>query len=59
MVQVNRIGKQRIVLAGRTKEAPVHIWSEIYYNGKWCAMDMTQKLFNSTRPYKFIQYLYI
>lgn len=59
MCQVNRIGKQRIVLAGRTKDAPVHIWSEIYYNGQWCAMDMTQKLYNSTRPYKYIQYLYI
>ena len=59
MCAVNKIGKQRIVLAGRSKQAPVHIWSEIYFNNKWVAMDMTQKLFNSTRPYKYIQYLYI
>jgi hypothetical protein len=59
MCQVNNIGKQRIVLAGRTKEAPVHIWSEIYYKGNWCIMDMTQKLYNSARKYKYIQYLYI
>ena len=59
MCAVNKIGKQRIVLAGRSKEAPVHIWSEILYNGKYQAMDMTQKLFNSTRKYKYIQYLYI
>ena len=31
----------------------------VLYNGKYQAMDMTQKLFNSTRKYKYIQYLYI
>lgn len=51
--------KQRIVLAGRSKIAPVHIWTEVYYKGKWYSMDLTQKLFNTTRPYKFIQYLYV
>ena len=59
MCAVNKIGKQRIVLAGRSKEAPVHIWSEILYNGQYKAMDMTQKLYNSTRKYPYIQYLYI
>lgn len=50
---------QRIVLAGRSKVAPVHIWTEVKYNGKWYAMDLTQKLFNTTRDYKFIQHLYV
>lgn len=51
--------KQRIVLAGRSKIAPVHIWTEVFFNGKWHAMDLTQKAFNTTRPYKFKQYLYV
>jgi hypothetical protein len=51
--------KQRIVLAGRSKLAPVHIWTEVFWNGKWYVMDLTQKLFNTKREYKFIQYLYV
>lgn len=51
--------KQRIVLAGRSKIAPVHIWTEVYWRGQWYAMDLTQKLFNTTRNYKFVQYLYV
>jgi hypothetical protein len=51
--------EQRIVLAGRSKVAPVHIWTEVKYKGKWYCMDLTQKLFNTHRPYKFIQYLYV
>jgi hypothetical protein len=48
---------QEIVLAGRSKLSPVHIWSRIKWNGKWYDFDLTQPYFNSTRPYKFKQYL--
>jgi hypothetical protein len=51
--------EQRIVLAGRSKIAPVHIWTEVKHNGKWHAMDLTQPFINTTRNYKFKQYLYI
>lgn len=53
----NGWNKQRIVLAGRSKIAPVHIWTEVYYNGKWFIMDLTQSIFNTKRAYKFYQYL--
>lgn len=59
MCAINAIGKQRIVLAGKTKIAPVHIWSEILENGEYKCMDLTQKIFNVPRKYKYIQYLYI
>lgn len=48
---------QRIILAGRNKIAPVHIWTQVKFNGKWYDMDLTQPLFNTTRNYKFIQSL--
>lgn len=51
----NGLNNQRIVLAGRNKLAPVHIWTEVQYNGKWYAMDLTQPYVNSTREYKFTQ----
>ena len=55
----NGWNQQRIVLAGRSKLAPVHIWSEVKHNGKWFAMDLTQPFINSTREYKYKQYLYV
>lgn len=48
---------QRIVLAGRSKIAPVHIWTEVKFNGTWYSMDLTQPYFNTVRKYKYIQYL--
>jgi hypothetical protein len=48
---------QQIVLAGRSKLAPVHIWTRIKYNGKWYDIDLTQPYFNTCRDYKFVQYL--
>jgi len=56
---VNGLYEQRIVLAGRNKLAPVHIWTEVKHNGKWYAMDLTQPYINSTREYKFTQRLYV
>jgi hypothetical protein len=56
---VNGLYEQRIVLAGRNKLAPVHIWTEVKYNGKWYALDLTQPYINSVREYKFQQRLYI
>jgi transglutaminase-like putative cysteine protease len=48
---------QKIVLAGRTKQAPVHIWTQVKFKGKWYDMDLTQPFFNTTRHYKYCQYL--
>lgn len=48
---------QRIVLAGRSKAAPVHIWTEVYFDGDWHAMDLTQPYYNTTRDYPLVQYL--
>jgi hypothetical protein len=48
---------QQIILAGRSKLAPVHIWSRVKFKNKWYDMDLTQPYFNTTRKYKFVQHL--
>jgi len=57
MVLVHNFGPQRIVLCGRSKLAPVHIFTQVYYNGRWITLDLTRPLVNSHRPYKFYQLL--
>lgn len=49
--------EQEIVLVGRSKLAPVHIWSTVKYNGKRYSMDLTNAFFNIERKYKYIQRL--
>lgn len=48
---------QQIVLAGRSKLSPVHIWTRLKHNGKWYDCDLTQPYFNTKRKYKFTQFL--
>jgi hypothetical protein len=58
MCIANGWNDQRIVLAGRSKRAPVHIWSEVKYKDRWYCMDLTQPFFDYPRKkYKFYQYL--
>jgi len=59
MIHVHKWPKQRIVLCGRNKMGPVHIFSEVYWKGKWYTMDLTSRLFNTHRKYKFYQHLYV
>lgn len=47
----------RIILAGRDKIAPVHIWTEIKHNGKIYSLDFTEPKFDTEREYKYIQIL--
>ena len=49
--------KQRIVLCGKTKSGPVHIFSQVFWQGKWYTLDLTARLFNTHKKYKFYQYL--
>jgi len=46
-----------VVLAGRSKLAPVHIWSGITFNGQYYDMDLTQPDFDDTRHYPLTQEL--
>jgi hypothetical protein len=55
MCVVHGWNDQRIILAGRTKLAPVHIWTQVKFNGVWYDMDLTQTYFNTSRKYKYIQ----
>jgi hypothetical protein len=55
MCAVHGWNDQRIILAGRTKLAPVHIWTQVKFNGVWYDMDLTQTYFNTSRKYKYIQ----
>lgn len=57
MCAVHGWKNQQIVLAGRSKLAPVHIWTRVSYKETWYDMDLTQPYFNTTRKYKFCQYL--
>ena len=57
MCVVHGWNKQQIVLAGRSKLAPVHIWTRVYFNNKWFDIDLTEPYFNKRRDYKFVQYL--
>jgi hypothetical protein len=57
MCVVHGWNDQEIVLAGRSKKSPVHIWSRVKYNGKWYEMDLTQAFFDTCREYKYIQRL--
>lgn len=53
----NGFNDQQIVLAGRSKISPVHIWVRVKHKGSWYDMDLTQQYFNSIRKYKYVQYL--
>jgi len=57
MFIANGFNKKRIILAGRSKLAPSHIWTQVHYDGKWFDFDLTQPYFNTKRPYKFVQKL--
>lgn len=57
MCTANGWNDQQIVLAGRSKQAPVHIWTRVKFNDQWFDMDLTQPAFNYPRSYKFVQYL--
>lgn len=53
----NNFYPNKIVLAGRTKKAPSHIYSRTFHDGKWYTMDLTQPVINSERYYPFVQEL--
>jgi len=57
MCCVHGWNKQRVVLCGRSKRAPVHIFTQVYYKGEWVTLDLTRPLHNSHRKYKFYQFL--
>jgi hypothetical protein len=44
-----------IVLAGRSKKCPVHIWVEIKWRGKNQTLDLTNRKFNKERYYPLTQ----
>ncbi len=57
MCAVHGWNKQRIVLCGRSKAVPVHIFSQVFYNGRWITLDLTRRLYDTHKPYKFYQLL--
>jgi len=46
-----------IVLAGRSPLYPVHIWAYCDYKGKRFNLDLTNRYFDQTRPYPYLQYI--
>jgi len=44
-----------IVLVGRDKRNPVHIYTLVYFKNKPYVFDLTNPKFNTERPYKYIQ----
>lgn len=57
MALVHNFGPQRVVLCGRSKMAPVHIFTQIKVNGTWKTLDLTRPLYNTHKPYKFYQHI--
>jgi hypothetical protein len=57
MACVHNFGPQRIVLCGRSRIAPVHIFTQLKVNGDWKTLDLTRPLYNTHKPYKFYQHL--
>lgn len=51
-------GRAWIKLAGRSKQYPVHIWCGIDHNGEELTIDLTERKFNTERPYPYIQKIY-
>ena len=50
--------KCSIVLVGRSKSAPVHIYNQVLYNEKMIPFDLTNRVFNYERDgYKYKQIL--
>jgi len=47
----------RVVLAGRRKALPVHIYCEVNAGAGWQAFDLTEDRFNQFRPYPYYQNL--
>jgi len=46
-----------IVLVGRTKVAPVHIYSAVKWQGKLYTLDLTNPYINVERSYKYRQFI--
>lgn len=44
-----------IILAGRSKKAPVHIYNRIMYDGEMYNFDLTEPLFGMERHYPYTQ----
>lgn len=53
----NGFNNQSIMLVGRSKLSPVHIYSKVYFQGKCYIMDLTNPYINVERKYKFKQEL--
>jgi hypothetical protein len=51
----NNWGNIKIVLTGRNKLIPVHIYTVIYWNGKRQVLDFTNSQFNYERVYPYKQ----
>jgi hypothetical protein len=47
----------KIVLAGRNRQSPVHIYNVVKHNGKWVSFDLTEPNYGDERHYPFKQYL--
>lgn len=57
--KVNGWNDLYIVLAGRSKDYPVHIWAGIDFEGKYYDMDCTEFVFDKIRSYPYKQKLAI
>lgn len=57
MCKVHGWNDNKIVLAGRNKINPVHIYCTIRYGNETFNADLTQPYFNTIRPYKYLQHI--
>lgn len=53
----NGFGPLAVVLKGRKKSAPSHIFPAVWNGQEWIAFDLTNKFYGEERPYKYQQIL--
>ena len=55
----NGWGGKQIILAGNKKHAPQHIYAGINWKGRDVVLDLTNRLYDYERPYKYKQVLHV
>jgi len=58
-LKINGFDDIAIILCGRDKVAPVHIYLRVLDGEEWKVFDLTNRYYNEMRPYRYSQFLRI
>jgi len=54
-LMVNGFTENEIILAGKSKRQPSHIYCRTFWNNRWYILDLTEPFFNKERNYPYKQ----